>query len=316
MAAGKVAIVIATHRYCFPLERCISSHLELLDSSADIVFVDNGSGGEMTAWAKERFPDITVMTREQNGFFCGGYNTGLRHAIDGNYEYVLIVNADTEVCNSDYISELVSAGTQFRHTAFLGPKVYLRNEGNVQNTILLFPWFGRHLTHWLTSRFYPANRSEAAMESTNVDFLNGVCVLCRVDALKTIGLLDEDMGGYVEDTDWSWRARQYGWSSMYIPVPSILHHQAAEEYTHYSVKTFMLRRNHVYWHMKVGHVWQARLFASFSLFLARMRSAKAFCQRRNVDEHKRYVARFKDVARRILAGEPIGEWFGPPVGRL
>ena len=316
MTPGHVAIVIATHRYCFPLERCISSHMTLLGSPADIVFVDNGSGGEMTSWAKARFPEITIMTREQNGFFCGGYKSGMQHAIDAGYEYVLIVNADTDVCNPAYIAELVAASERHRNAAFLGPTVYLREAGNIQNTILRYPWFSRHLSHWLTSRFHSTNRSAAAKTEIPVDFLNGVCVLCRVDALREIGLLDEEMGGYVEDTDWSWRAHQKGWHSMYVPVPAILHHQAADEYGHFSVKTFMLRRNHVYWHMKVGHVQQARLFAAFSLFLARVRAAKAFFQQRDVAEHRRYVARFRDVARRILAGDPIGDWFGPPIGKL
>lgn len=315
MQPGRVAVVIATHRYCFPLERCISSHRELLRSPADIIFVDNGSGAEMTTWARQYFPDITIITREQNGFFCGGYNSGMQHAINAGYEYVLIVNADTEVCNPAYICDLVAAAERNSNAAFLGPRVYLREEGNVQNTILQYPWFSRHLWHWLTSRFHSTNRSVEAVDEISVDFLNGVCVLCRVDALREIGLLDEHMGGYVEDTDWSWRAIQRGWHSMYVPLPSILHHQAADEYEHFSVKTFMLRRNHVYWHMKVGHTRQARLFACFSLFLARLRAIRAACLQRDFAEHQRYVARFQDVARRILAGEPIGEWFGPPFGK-
>ncbi|MEO2033965.1 MAG: glycosyltransferase family 2 protein [Planctomycetaceae bacterium] len=316
MASGNVAVVIATHKYCFPLERCISSHMEMLESPADVLFVDNGSGGVMTAWAQERFPQITIITREQNGFFCGGYNSGMQHAIDHQYEYVLIVNADTEVCNAAYLSKLVEASEHHPTAAFLGPTVYLRKEGNVQNTILRYPWFSSHLSHWLTSGFRSINRSASTRTETSVDFLNGVCVLCRTDALREIGLLDEEMGGYVEDTDWSWRARQLGWDSLYVPVTSILHHQAEDEYAHHSVKTFMLRRNHVYWHMKAGHVRQAWLFAAFSLLLAVLRAVKAYLQQRDFSEHRRYVSRFRDVARRILAGEPNGDWFGPPLGKL
>lgn len=316
MTSGKVAVVIATHKYCFPLERCISSHMGMLESPEDVVFVDNGSGGEMTAWANEHFPEITIITREQNGFFCGGYNSGMQYAIDHEYKYVLIVNADTEVCNAAYLAKLVEASEQHPTAAFLGPRVYLREAGNVQNTILRYPWFSSHLSHWLTSGFRSTNRSASTSTETSVDFLNGVCVLCRIDALRQIGLLDEEMGGYVEDTDWSWRARQRGWDSLYVPVTSILHYQAEDEYEHHSVKTFMLRRNHVYWHMKAGHVRQAWLFAAFSLLLAVLRALKAVFQQREVSEHRRYVSRFRDVARRILAGEPNGDWFGPPLGKL
>ncbi|MCR9198652.1 MAG: glycosyltransferase family 2 protein [Planctomycetaceae bacterium] len=316
MAAGRVAIVIATHRYCFPLERCIESHCRMLESPADLIFVDNGSGNEMTTWARDHFPDITVVTRDVNGFFCGGYNSGMQYAIDHDYEHVLIVNADTEVHDEHYLSALVEAADQKVDAAFIGPKVFLREAGNVQNTILRFPWFRRHLAHWLTSRVHPVNRSEEAKQIAPVDFLNGVCVLCRVSALREVGLLDEDMGGYVEDTDWSWRAGRHGWKSYYLPVSSIIHHQATDEYEHHSVKSFMLRRNHVYWHMKVGHRWQAWLFAGFSLLLAEARMLKARLARRNVSEHQRYVRRFRSVARRILAKEPMGDWFGPPFGNL
>ena len=316
MVPGRVAIVIATHRYCFPLELCLRGHLQLVDSPLDIVFVDNGSGGEMTSWVKDRFPEVTVITRKENGFFCGGYNSGIQHAIKGDYEYVLIVNADTEVCDSTYLTKLVSAAERHRDAAFLGPRVFLREPGNVQNTILRYPWFRRHLSHWLASRFRARNASAATNTETRVDFLNGVCTLCRVDALREIGLMDEKMGGYVEDTDWSWRARQMGWHSLYVPVTSVVHHQAADEYSQCSMKTFMLRRNHIYWHVKTGHAGQAYLFAVCSLTLARMRVIQAILQRRDVEEHRRYVTRFRNVARRILSREPVDDWFGPPAGKL
>lgn len=313
---GRTAVVVATHKYCYPLEECISSHLSLVQGPEDLIFVDNGSGGEMTQWARERFPDITIVTRQENGFFCGGYNAGMRNAIDRNYEYVLIVNADTSVHDENYIATLRTTADRHGDAAFVGPLVYIREAGNVQNTILSYPWFGRYLGQWLTARFRQKNRSAAAAEVTSVDFLNGVCVLCRVAALREVGLLDEDMGGYVEDTDWSWRARRRGWKSLFVPTPSIIHHQPADEYEHFSVKTFMLRRNHVYWHMKSGHRVQAHLFAVFSFWLAVVRAAVATLRGRNAQEHRRYLWRFQSVSRNILRRKPIGDWFGPPAGQL
>jgi GT2 family glycosyltransferase len=313
---GRTAVVIATHKYCYPLEECISSHLKLLQYPEDLIFVDNGSGGEMTRWAQERFPDITVVTQQKNGFFCGGYNAGMRDAIERNYEYVLIVNADTSVYDDSYLNQLRAVADSNPRSAFLGPRVYIREPGNVQNTILCYPWFGRYLWQWLTARFRNNNRSAAAGKVTSVDFLNGVCVLCRVAALREVGLLDEDMGGYVEDTDWSWRARQLGWASLFVPTPSIIHHQPSDEYEHFSVKTFMLRRNHVYWHMKAGHRIQAHLFAVFSLWLAIARTTVAVLRGRNAPEHRRYLRRFQSVSRKILRGKSMGDWFGPPIGQL
>lgn len=316
VSAGKVAIVIATHQQCYPLDRCIKSHSAMLDSSANLVFVDNGSGGVLTEWAKTSFPDITVISRTENGFFCGGYNSGMQYAIDNDYQYVLIVNADTEVDNPDYISKLIDAAERHPDVAFAGPKVFQRESGNVQNTVLLYPWFIRYMLSWVISPFTSNNRSRDLSEDTKVEFLNGVCVLCRISALRKIGLLDEIMGGYVEDTDWSWRARKLGWNSLYVPVPSIIHHQPKNEYEHYSLKSFMLRRNHVYWHIKEGRRVQAFLFAYSSLALAWIRATKASLIRQHQVEHWRYVRRYYGVVRGILNDTPVGQWFGPPKGRF
>jgi GT2 family glycosyltransferase len=226
-AEPRVAVVVATHEYCYPLERCLAGFAAQTESPADVILVDNGSAGAVSAWAREHAPTVTTIVRESNGFFCGGYNEGLRHAIALGYDFVLIVNADTEM-------------------------VFLREPGNVQNTVLTFPSFTRNLLSFVRHKLLGGEAPASDEREREVEFLNGVCVLCRTAALREIGLLDETMGGYVEDTDWAWRARCLGWSSVYAPVRSIVHHQPEVGYEHYATKCFMLRRNTIYWHRKRG----------------------------------------------------------------
>jgi GT2 family glycosyltransferase len=83
--------------------------------------------------------------------------------------------------------------------------------------------------------------------------------------------MDERYGGYVEDADWSWRARQHGWSSVFVPVPSIIHHEEPEGYEHYSFKSFLLKRNTVLWYLKSGRKISAYIYALASLCLAWLR---------------------------------------------
>ncbi len=52
---------------------------------------------------------------KENLLFCGGYNAGIRLAIERNYEYVMIVNADTEVVNPGFVTSLIEA--MERHSA-------------------------------------------------------------------------------------------------------------------------------------------------------------------------------------------------------
>ena len=67
-AAPLVAVVVATHAYCFPMERCLEGFAAQLASPADVILVDNGSKGKVSQWARDNAPDGTTLVRERNGF--------------------------------------------------------------------------------------------------------------------------------------------------------------------------------------------------------------------------------------------------------
>lgn len=315
MPQRKVAVVVATHAYYFPLEKCLADFATLVEDPRDVILVDNGSEGKMTEWAAQNAPSVTTLTREINGYFCGGYNEGLQYAVDNDYEYVLIVNADTDVCNPNMLVEMIEAAERHAQAAFIGPKVYLREVGNIQNTVLTFPNFFRNLTSFFRHKLIGSPPSASDDQEKHVEFLNGVCVLCRVDALREIGLLDETMGGYVEDTDWSWRAIQKGWCSVYTPVESIVHHQPDEGYEHYSLKSLMLRRNTIYWHHKRGCQMEAALYGWCSRGLAWWRAKRArICGRDDAQEFEHYSRRLSEIDNGIRGDRTLGAWFGPPIG--
>lgn len=312
---SRTAVVVATHAYCFPLEKCLSDFASLVEDPRDVILVDNGSGGRMAEWARQHAPNVTTLTRRVNGFFCGGYNEGLQYAIDHEYEYVLIVNADTDVCNPEMLQQLTEAAKRHPHAAFIGPKVYLRAVGHVQNTVLTYPSFWRNLKAFFRYKFLGPLPPASDDTEKQVEFLNGVCVLCRVEALKEIGLLDETMGGYVEDTDWAWRAKAKGWNSLYTPVESIVHHQPDTGYEHYSLKSFMLRRNTIFWHHKCGRRLEAWLYGRSARCMAWIRGQIARLKSRpDADEFRKFSSRLADVDDAIRSDRPIDDWFGPPIG--
>lgn len=312
--APRVAVVVATHAYCYPLEKCLSGFVEQAAQATDVILVDNGSGGCIAKWAREHAPAVTTIVRDKNGFFCGGYNEGLRYALENGYDFALIVNADTEVCNSQLIAELLDAAVRHPRAAFIGPMVFLREKGNVQNTVLTFPSFSRNLRSFVQYKFLRGERPQSDEREREVEFLNGVCVLCRLSALSEIGLLDETMGGYVEDADWSWRARSHGWKSVYTPVRSIIHHQPEAGYEQYSLKCFMLRRNTIYWHQKRGASVEATLYGWSSRLLAWGRACIAAIRgRADADKFAAFSRRLREVDRKIRGHVPIGDWFGPPL---
>jgi len=309
----RTAIVVCTNRLIEPLERCLSGLLSLSDRPEDLIFIDNGSTDSLRFWVSEKFPKISKIRLPQNSFFCGGYNAGIRMAIERGYDFVLIVNADTEVANSGFLTELLKAAQRWPRAAFIGPLVYCRSAEVIQKTGLGFPKFIHNAAIWLPWRLVRKHFHQQPGEETPVEFLNGVCVLCRVSALREFGLMDEMFGGYVEDADWAWRARQRGWSSVYTPVPSVIHHENSSGYEAYSLKTFLLKRNTVLWFLKTEKRVSAQTYAKLSIGLAwaRMMFERSEPEKK---KHRYFLIRLQRVYKGLLGGENLGEWFGTPIG--
>jgi GT2 family glycosyltransferase len=171
----------------------------------------------------------------------------------------------------------------------------------------------REAAIWFPWRFARGYVDRQEEKERAVGLLNGVCVLCRVEALKEIGLMDETMGGYVEDADWAWRAREKGWVSVFTPVPSVIHHENPNGYEPYSLKTFLLKRNTVLWFLKTERRGSARIYASASLFLSRIRM-KLQCSGCEKAKHKYFLSHLQRAYAGLLKGEELGPWFGPPLG--
>jgi GT2 family glycosyltransferase len=130
----KTAVVIVAHREYATLGECLRGFSLIVNDPTDLIFVDNGSGGSLSRFALERTPGATVITLNENRYFCGGYNAGITWAMDRNYEFVLIVNADTEVINCQFIETLLDAMERSPRVAFMGPEVYYRRRDQVQTT--------------------------------------------------------------------------------------------------------------------------------------------------------------------------------------
>lgn len=271
---SRSAIIIAAHKMYPEMPQCIVSAQQTAATPSDVILVDNGSGGVVSDWAAEFAPDIQVVRKPTNTFFCGGYNAGIQLAIERGYEFALILNADSEFVSTQFLKPLEDIMDQRGDVAFLGPMVFSDHEGTVQNTCLRFPRFVEAVLTWLPYRLLPKKAFQQQNFEHKTEVLNGVCVLCRAAAIKEIGLMDETFGGYVEDSDWSWRARNRGWSSWFVPIPSIIHKMEGFGYEHYSFKTFLLKRNTAYFFLKIKRPLSAFGYAGASIFLELLRSIK------------------------------------------
>ena len=190
-----------------------------------------------------------------------------------------------------------------------GPRVFLREHGVVQNTVLHRPGLARSLSNWVRYRLHPESFVQSGNEVVDAETLNGVCLLIRRKCLDEIGLFDENIFMYIEDADLDYRARRAGWRVCYLPIDSVIHEQKIEGYHMTSQVSFLLRRNSVYFLRKIGRDLDAWGYAIGSLVLM---LARGVVKIGKIREYAQFCRRLSAAYWQILSGRPLGKAFGPP----
>jgi len=307
------AVVICGYNEKPNLERCLHGLSQTVEEPEDLIFIDDASKDDSFEWVKEHYPEITAIKNPRNQHYTGVYNKAIRVAMERGKDYVLMVNADTEVVNKNFVKQLIEAAEKLPNSGFLGPKVYYRQKGIIQNTSLLKPTLSRHLFGWIWWRIRPSSFNLSDGKEHRAEFINTVCCLIRNQTIQDVGLMDESMGIYFDDAEWMTRAEEKGWYSYYVPVESIIHHEKPSGYEHFSLKTFMLKRNAVYY-MLLRRGWaEAAIYAWFALILAVIRCSFAPLKHEPIGHHLFFLNRLVNVYWNLLRRKPLGPWFGPPL---
>lgn len=248
-AAPRLVVVLLNWNGAPFTRRCLDSLLAAHPRPAGVVLVDNASRPgeleELRALVEERAasggwrwtelvdderlaPGVLqaapwlVLQRltEQRGF-SGGNNAGIRTAISlVAPSHLLLLNNDTEVA-PDYFAALAVALRAEPEAALLSGTIReLEDRRRV--------WYagGRMIPlralalHDLEIPADPAPRPTG--------FVTGCAMVVSREALRTLGPLPECyFPAYMEDAEYSWRARRAGLRVLYAPLPLVYHHGGA-----------------------------------------------------------------------------------------
>lgn len=306
-----VYVVVLNYRMCGQVIACLRSLLQLNYADVRIVVVDNNSNDGIGEIVGREFSAVTVIQTGANLGYTGGNNAGIRYALGNGAEYVVIINPDTVVVNPRFVDEMVDYVESHPEVGIAGPRVFLREEGNVQNTVLFAPGLWRNALNWFRYRVDPKSLEFSGNEVIEAEVLNGVCLLVRAECLRQTGLFDETIFMYIEDADMDYRARQQGWQVKYLPIDSVIHRQRREGYQMTGLASFLLRRNSVYYLCKVGKRLDAWGYATLSLLLLFVRGVLTL-NKPGFGEYLQFIGRLAAAYRVILFDRKLDESFGPP----
>jgi len=215
------------------LQRSSYKHLRIL-------LLDGDLSDDAAVRIRESFPTVRVLKLTDNRGYAGNNNVGVRAALQGGAEWVLLLNNDT-VIDDQCITTMVEAVTD-HDASVAGPMIYHHDEPDtIQSaggTLSVF-WRDRHLGQNETEQQqYPNTRT--------VDWVSGCAFMISRPAIELVGPLDERYFMYGEEIEWCLRVRKAGGVVVHVPAAKVWHKGVRRNYepspavTYYSTRNLLL----------------------------------------------------------------------------
>ena len=217
----KLSVVIVSYNVRSYLEQCLQSVQRALEGTEGEVFVvDNHSDDDSIETVRQHYPWVRLIENQENLGFAKANNQAIRQA---QGDYILLLNPDTVVAEDTFHGVLAFMD---EHPKAGGAGVMMCYEDGSRapesRRALPTPWVAALKMMGFTKRYYMSDLPWD--QPCRIEVVSGAFCLLRHEAIKTVGLLDEDFFMYGEDIDLSYRLLKGGWENWYLPY-SIIHYK-------------------------------------------------------------------------------------------
>ena len=217
----KLSVVIVSYNVRPYLEQCLQSVQRALEGIEGEVFVvDNHSDDDSVETVRQHYPWVRLIENQENLGFAKANNQAIRQA---QGDYILLLNPDTVVAEDTFHGVLAFMD---EHPKAGGAGVMMCYEDGSRapesRRALPTPWVAALKMMGFTKRYYLSDLPWD--QPCRIEVVSGAFCLLRHEAIKTVGLLDEDFFMYGEDIDLSYRLLKGGWENWYLPY-SIIHYK-------------------------------------------------------------------------------------------
>jgi len=207
-------------------EDTISCVKSLVYANADfhrIIVVDNGSNeNDLRNLGEGVTGNVEIIKNHQNLGFAAANNVGMKRALGQGCTHVLLLNNDT-IVTRDFLSQLLDGLDAYPQAGIATPKIlYLDRKDTI--------WAAGGRLVWWFNHFNIGMEQKAVAccgEARVVDFVSGACMLLKREVIEKIGFLPLDYFMGMEDIDYCYHARQFGYLSLYWPKSEIYHKVSA-----------------------------------------------------------------------------------------
>ena len=216
---AKVAIIVLNWNTYELTKKCLKSLSRVSYENFQIILVDNASRDESGSKLNREFKPKKYFSNSKNLGFTGGNNIALEN-LDKSFDYVLLLNSDTEV-EANFLQPLVTRMASEPNTGAIQPVIF-----NYKNSKTIWNAGGSFNRFLGTSDTIGKGKQfDSLVKEKFTEWISGCCILIRREALEKVGLLDDRFFAYYEDVDWSLRMKESGFDLGVEYKSIIFHHQ-------------------------------------------------------------------------------------------
>ena len=243
----RVGIVICNYNKAEMVCSCIESVLESVYKDYELFVCDNASTDNSAELIDKRFSGkVKLVINEVNKGGSGGFNAGLRKALETDCEYLWLLDNDVLV-DENALSELVNFLDENPDVGMAGSKIdNMENPDYVQNFGMTvdFERFGT------VAKFRGCPEDGTLPAVTYSDAVPACSVLVRRSVTDIIGLLPEDNFLYWDDTEWGMLSNLAGFKVASVGKSLVLHSMGAKREEITTFPTYYAFRNGIDFFMR------------------------------------------------------------------
>ena len=276
---NKIAIIIVNWKQYELTKSCLSTLKSSKFNDFQIILIDNESNQKELNDLKNQFDQVKTFPNKKNLGFTGANNIGINYAINNHFEYVMLLNNDTET-DENFIIPLLEIFQEYNKLGAVQPVImdFYQNKKVWNAGGSLNKFFG-----------YTSVVKKPKHMNRKIDWITGCCILIKTEVIKKVGLLDESFFAYYEDVDWSIRIKKAGYDLAVVKSSLIYHHGSKASknessegklspFVHYlNIRNhiFLLRKNKDIFNFIGSILYQFFKIFSYSLyFIIRLRTNK------------------------------------------
>ena len=223
----KISIIIPTRNLGSTLDTCLTSifHKSTYENY-EVIVIDNGSDESETLKVFEKW-----LSKEPNRFRCIKYDIPFNYSKINNHAvsltdspYLLFLNNDTEVINSDWLTAMVEQAQ--RPSIGAVGALLLYQDTTIQHAGVVLG-IGGVAGH--SHKYYPYESHgyfNQLKTVNNYSAVTAACLMCRREIFEEVGGFEEILAIAFNDIDLCLKIIEHGYKNIYLPHVQLYHYES------------------------------------------------------------------------------------------